>query len=75
MDAPYLHGVPYLSREEETAARVAQQARSAMPNIELNDTDWESLMFLEGIRDTIDGWRYGREVILRIFPAKVLLTS
>jgi len=75
MEAPYLHGVPYLSREEEAAARAAQQARSTMPNIELNETEWESLMFLEGIRDTIDAWRDGRKVIFIIFPSKALLTS
>jgi hypothetical protein len=75
MEAPYLHGVPYLSREEEAAARAAQQARSTMPNIELNETEWESLMFLENLRDTIDAWRDGRKVIFIVFPAKTLLTS
>lgn len=75
MEAPYLHGVPYLSREEETNARGAQQARSTVPNIELNETEWESLTFLEGIRDTIDTWRYGKEVIFIVFPPNSLLTS
>lgn len=70
MEAPYLHGVPYLSREEETAARVAQKARSIVPNIELNETEWESLTFLQGIRDTIDAWRDGKEVIFIVFSAK-----
>jgi len=74
MDAPYSHGVPYLSRAEEAAARGAEQARYTMSDIELNNTDWESLMFLEGIRNTIDAWRYGREVIFRTFLAKVPLT-
>ncbi len=75
MEAPYLDGVPYLSRQEEAAARGAQQARSTVPNIELNETEWESLTFLEGIRDTIDTWRDGKEVIFTLFPAQTLLTS
>lgn len=75
MEAPYLQGVSYLSKGEEAAARFAQQARATMSYIELDDTNWESLAFLEGIRDTIDTWRDGVEVILIVFLVKTLLIS
>ena len=62
MEAPYLEGVPYLSRAEEAIARRNRRARSAMPDIEISETDLESIFFLEQLRSYIDTWRSGREV-------------
>ena len=62
MEAPYLEGVPYLSRTEEAIARRNRRARSAMPDIEISETDLESVLFLEQLRGYIDTWRSGREV-------------
>ena len=62
MEAPYLEGVPYLSRAEEAIARRNRRARSAMPDIEISETDLESILFLEQLRGYIDTWRSGREV-------------
>lgn len=62
MEAPYLGGVPYLSRDEEAIARRLRQARSAIPDIEIKETDVEAIKFIETLKAVISAWRDGREV-------------
>ena len=62
MEAPYLEGVSYLSRSEEIIARHIRLARAAIPDMEIRESDSESIQFLEGIREYIESWRHGREV-------------
>ena len=68
MEAPYLQGVPYLSRQEEAKARRSRQAKFVLNDIVIKETDQESIRFIESVRDSIDVWRYGREVRLILAP-------
>lgn len=59
MEAPFVDGVSYLSREEEiTARRIALQKREkhAIIDIQLRADDEESLKFLQRVRDEVDAW-------------------
>lgn len=59
IDAPFLEGVPYFSREEEVIARsiyLTRQRVNQEANIEIKDDDAESKAFLERARKEIDGW-------------------
>ncbi len=60
MDAPFLEGVPYFSREEERRAR-ANAARSRDKNdftgIFIKDGDTESREFIQRVRHEIQVWK------------------
>ena len=70
MEAPYLEGVPYLSREEEALARrlwLSRQDKAAVMDIKLRDDDPESLEFVRRVRNEIDGWKnWNDEEVVRI---------
>jgi hypothetical protein len=60
MDALYRTGVTYVSREEEARAiSKAQERRKMAPvptSMDVDETDYESLAFLELVRELIDEW-------------------
>lgn len=75
MDAPFLQGVPYYSREEELAARKAASARqnkTSVPDIDITKDDTESLKFIQRVRSEIDTWKNSTEVSLDI---KIMLSN
>lgn len=60
MEAPYIDGLPYLSREEEDQVKADLLERenfsNAISDIDVKDTDEESLQFLKAVRRDIDEW-------------------
>lgn len=63
MEAPFLEGVPYFSREEEAASRAAEVAkrdRNNFPDIFIRDGDTESLDFIQRVRQEVTVWRNRR---------------
>ena len=60
MDAPFLEGVSYLSREEEGWARgseLSHMDRAAFADMEVKSGDVESLQFLQRVRGEIEVWK------------------
>lgn len=60
MEAPFLDGVPYFSREEEAASRAAEVAkrdRNRFADIFIRDGDTESLEFIQRVRQEVTAWR------------------
>ena len=60
MEAPFLEGVPYFSREEETAARaiaIARQDKASVPDLKIKKDDAEALEFVRRVRDEIAVWK------------------
>lgn len=75
MDAPFVEGVPYYSREEESAARNTASARRnmiAVADIAIKNDDTESLKFIQRVRSEIDAWKNStetkKEAFLNIAP-------
>ena len=63
IDAPFLEGVPYLSREEEVGAVKAELARAdkeGISDIHLRPEDTTSLNFVKETRKKIEEWRKDR---------------
>lgn len=59
MEAPFMEGVSYLSREEENTARrivLQKSEKHAVIDIQLRADDEESLKFLQRVRDEVDTW-------------------
>ncbi|KAK2794900.1 hypothetical protein FQN50_009824 [Emmonsiellopsis sp. PD_5] len=60
MDAPFIDGLPYLSRLEETTAIVnlaeKEHNRAKVADINSEDMDAESVEFLNEVRRLIDAW-------------------
>ena len=60
MEAPFLEGVPYFSREEEAAARaiaIARQDKSSVPDLTIKKDDVEALDFVRRVRKDIKVWK------------------
>ncbi|KAI9872401.1 MAG: hypothetical protein M1830_001690 [Pleopsidium flavum] len=60
MEAPFLEGVPYLSRDEERLARrqnIARQDRFGFGDIQLKSDDFDSIDFVRRVRQEIHVWR------------------
>lgn len=77
MEAPFLEGVPYLSREEEASARrisLARQNRDAAPDIKINAEDLDSLEFVGRVRHEIQAWQNRVEVSLAARSCRFELT-
>lgn len=65
MEAPFLDGLPYLSREEEVTARqiaMNRQNKAIVAEIDLKESDVEAAAFVERIRSEIDTWKNLPEV-------------
>ena len=60
MEAPFLKGVAYLSREEEVAALECEKSRSdraSIADIILRADEVEALNFVRRVRDEIRKWK------------------
>lgn len=60
MEAPFLEGVAYLSREEEALARhlaLTRLNKASVADIQIQSEDHESLAFVQRIRKEIDEWK------------------
>jgi poly(A)-specific ribonuclease len=67
MDAPFLDGISYLSREEEATARqiaINRQSKASVVEIDLKESDAEAVAFVQRIRSEIDTWKNLPEVRL-----------
>jgi len=59
MDSPFKDGVPYLTREETTAARkraMKRSDRASIPDIVIRPDDEKALKFMKRVRKEIDAW-------------------
>lgn len=68
MDAPFVQGVAYFSREEESAARkstFARQHKAGVSDIDIKNDDTESLKFIQRVRSEIDAWKDCTDVSLQ----------
>ena len=71
MEAPFLEGVPYFSREEEAASRAAEAAkrdRNSFVDIFIRDGDTESLEFIQRVRQEVTAWRNRGTVSSLLLP-------
>ena len=60
MEAPFLEGVPYFSRDEEAAARaiaIARQDKTSVPDLTIKKDDTEALEFVRRVRQEIAVWK------------------
>ena len=65
MEAPFLHGVNYLSREEQELATQMELARSNKDNIadiHLRSDEVEALSFVKKVREQIEDWKVQKTV-------------
>ena len=62
MEAPFLRGVPYLSRQEEATVRRIRQQKANLVDIEIRENDADSIKLIASVRDGIAAWRSGRAV-------------
>ena len=53
MEAPFLEGVPYFSREEEAMARRLRDEKAVYTDIDIDRDDLESLKFVKAVTDEI----------------------
>lgn len=71
LDVMCKHGVPYLSRDEETKAieRAVEDCapRAPIEAVEVKDTDLESVQFLSNVRYLIDNW-LAQGIVSRCLP-------
>ena len=72
MEAPFLEGVPYFSREEEATARRLRDERAVYTDIDVDRDDLESVNFLKAVSDEIEAWKARRGVRFRPSPHGVL---
>jgi hypothetical protein len=59
MQAVYDEGIPYISREEEAVAiakTLERNQRIVRSKIDIQESDHESMEFLDGVRRDIDAW-------------------
>lgn len=65
MDAPFLEGIPYLSRNEELDSRLkaaAWQDKAGFGILEIPANDIDTLQFMKRVRSEIDLWKDNKEV-------------
>lgn len=65
MEAPFLDGIPYLSRNEELDARLkaaARQDKAGFAILEIPANDIETHQFMKRVRSEIDVWKDSKEV-------------
>lgn len=72
MDSLYRTGVTYLSREEENKAilKAVERTRTSPvhSSMSVQDTDYESLAFLQLVRQLINNWLALGDVDQRFLP-------
>ena len=62
MEAPFLEGVPYFSREEEALSKQRREGRSVFTDIDVDPKDLESLNFVKKVTEEIEIWTATRGV-------------
>lgn len=65
MDAPFVDGIPYLSRNEELDARLkaaARQDRAGFATLEIPANDIDTHQFMKRVRSEIGVWKDNKEV-------------
>lgn len=65
MDAPFLDGIPYLSRNEELDARLkaaARQDKAGFAILEIPANDVDTQQFMKRVRSEIGVWKDNQEV-------------
>lgn len=80
MEAPFLEGIPYLSRNEELDARLkaaARQDKAGFSILEIPANDIDTHQFMKRVRSEIDAWRDNKEVsdyheISKLFRASLI---
>jgi poly(A)-specific ribonuclease len=63
--APFIKGVPYLSREEEATAieiEAARRDKFAIEDIHLRSDEVESIRFVQRVREDISKWKSQKTV-------------
>ena len=68
MEAPFLEGVQYFSREEEATARRLRDERAVYTDIDIDRDDLESLKFVKAVSDDIEAWKAHRGVRFSYLP-------
>ena len=62
MEAPFLEGVPYFSREEEALSRQRREEKSVYTDIDIDLDDLESIRFAKAVTKEIEDWKARRGV-------------
>lgn len=65
MDAPFVDGIPYLSRNEELDARLkaaARQDRAGFAILEIPANDIDTHQFMKRVRSEIGVWKDNKDV-------------
>lgn len=77
MEAPYLQGVHYLSREEEAVVRDKRRQKENLPDVSIHREDTFSLEFMQNVRTGIEAWKAGKQVCFakHIFDSSALIAS
>ena len=67
MEAPFLQGVNYLSREEEALARRIELSKRDKEDIQIRSSDVDSLEFVKRVRHEIETWKSRTTVRVPLF--------
>ena len=62
MEAPFLEGVSYFSREEEAISRRRREEKSMYTDIDIAPDDLESVRFAKAVAEEIEDWKARRGV-------------
>ena len=66
MEAPFVEGVNYMSREEEAAEKrnhvAKDDLKSSIPDIQIKGDDKEALEFVQRVRYEVDIWLHHTNV-------------
>ncbi|KAL8789022.1 MAG: hypothetical protein Q9195_007042 [Heterodermia aff. obscurata] len=60
MEAPFLEGVAYFSREEEAFSRQRREEKSVYTDIDIDPDDLESIRFAKAVTEEIENWKARR---------------
>ena len=56
MEAPFLEGVSYFSREEEALSKQRREDKLVFTDIEIDPKDLETLNFVKNVTEDIENW-------------------
>lgn len=56
MEAPFLEGVSYFSREEEALSKQRREHKSVFTDIEIDPNDLETSNFVKNVTEQIENW-------------------
>lgn len=78
MEAPFLEGVSYYSRQEEAESRriaLERQDKAAVADIQIRSDDTEALDFLQRVRTEIDTWKHRPTVRFHVLFSQVTIAK